>query len=253
MHLLRLLILLLSLLLLLIACQPRTLTKDETYVKIDSTLYFEVVNINDPFMDTLAAHTSQHLTLKKKILPPPIPTIKSPDFKEVEGFRVQIFAGLDSINGLSILAQANEIAKDSVHFFKEKGLFKVQVGDYQFRPQADSSKNVYSLNGFSGTWIVRRSIIIPVLDEEENNLKSKTQDEISAQEGRFKIQVVATSSEEKAKSTVQNLKTETYNAFYEKSGNIFKVYVGFFNIEQRARQVLEQMRQSGYSDAWLVY
>lgn len=253
MNLLRSLILIIFIFLLLIACQPRTVIKDDTVVKIDSTLYFEPVEINDPFIDTLVAHTSQHLTLKKKILPPPVSTPKSPKFKEVEGFRIQIFAGLDSINALSIFAQAKELAKDSVHFFSEKGLFKVQAGDYQFRFLADSAKNVYSVNGFSGAWVVRRSIIIPVLDEQENLITTDPQQEIPAQEGRFKIQVVATSSEENAILTVQNLKTDTYNAFYEKSGNLFKVYVGFYNIEQRARQVLEQIRQSGYSDAWLVY
>ena len=252
MYLLKVLTLTLFLILLLIACQPKSLTRPDVHTKIDSTLYFEPVAISDPFIDTLTSHSSQHLILKKKILPPLIPAEKSPKFKEVEGYRVQIFAGLDSINGLSVLAQANELAKDSVYFFKEKGLYKIQVGDYQFRPQADSTKNFYSLNGFSGSWIVRRSIIIPVYDE-QNDLKLTDQNKESAEAGRFKIQVVATSSEEKAKLIVQNLKTETYPAFYEKTGNLFKVYIGFYNIEQEARQVLEKIRLSGFSDAWLVY
>jgi hypothetical protein len=247
------LILLPLIFLILIACQPKTIVKEDTVVRIDSTLYFEQVAINDPFMDTLNSHANQRLTIKKKILPPVIPASRSPNFKEVEGFRVQIFAGLDSVNGLSIRAQAMELAKDSVHFFKENGLFKVQVGDYQFRHKADSSKKVYSLNGFSGAWIVRRSIIIPVKDELELAIESDRQQEKPVEAGRFKIQVVATSSEDNAKMTVQNLKSETYNAFYEKSGNLFKVYVGYYTLEQKARQVLEQIRQSGYSDAWLVY
>ena len=117
MNLLRSLILIIFIFLLLITCQPRTVIKDDTFVKIDSTLYFEPVEINDPFIDTLVIHTSQHLTLKKKILPPPVSTPKSPKFKEVEGFRIQIFAGLDSINALSIFRALTAAYKGSVIFF----------------------------------------------------------------------------------------------------------------------------------------
>ena len=42
-------------------------------------------------------------------------------------------------------------------------------------------------------------------------------------------------------------------AFYESSGNIFKVFVGYFNKEDDARAALESIREGNYPDAWLVY
>ena len=42
-------------------------------------------------------------------------------------------------------------------------------------------------------------------------------------------------------------------AFYEQSGNIFKIFVGYFEKENDARAALESIREERYPDAWLVY
>ncbi len=72
--------------------------------------------------------------------------------------------------------------------------------------------------------------------------------------GQYKIQIMATGSEDRAQAKVEEIKGSTaYSAFYEKSGNLFKVFVGYFKQEAVAREALSDIRGNGYPDAWLVY
>jgi hypothetical protein len=240
------------------ACKStRALRQEESEVSIDSSLYFQPVAVSDPFLDSLKQMPDKKVTMQKEVYPPPKAQPVGPFLKEVEGYRVQIFAGIDSINSLSALYQAKDLVPDSVYLFKEKGLYKVQVGDYQFRPQADNSKTHFRQNGFPGAWVVQRSILIPVDSTQtvrvtggmDTGLPVKT-----GKTGKYKIQVFVTSSMEKAQLTILDVKDiGNYNAFYEGSGDLFKVFVGPFEDEQQARRVLEDLRQNGFTDAWLVY
>jgi hypothetical protein len=243
---------------LLISCRPSSrFIKPESEAPIDSTLYFEQVDISDPFLDSLDQEQDERITLSKTYIPPAQPQPEISHFKEVEGFRVQIFAGLDSINALSISYQAKDLTSDSIHFFKEKGLYKIQVGDYQFRSDADELKTTFRQNGFPGAWVVQRSVMIPLAPDQSAAPIEQgeiIQHDTVGVKGRYKIQVLATNSEVKAQMTVLDLKENNkYQAFFEKSGDLYKVFVGYFKIEQKAREVLQEIRTIGYPDAWLVY
>jgi len=240
------------------ACKStRALRQEESEVSVDSSLYFQPVAVSDPFLDSLKQMPDEQVTLKKEVYPPPQPQPVGPFFKEVEGYRVQIFAGIDSINSLSALYQAKDLGADSVYLFREKGLYKVQVGDYQFRPQADKSKTHFRQNGFPGAWVVQRSILIPVDSTQTMRVTGDmdtTRQITTGKTGKYKIQVFVTSSEERAQLTIMDVKDiGNYNAFYEGSGDLFKVFVGPFEGEQEARRALEDVRRNGFPDAWLVY
>jgi hypothetical protein len=72
--------------------------------------------------------------------------------------------------------------------------------------------------------------------------------------GKYKIQVIVTADEIKAKDIVSELSILfQVKSFYEKSGNLFKVYAGFFNDEKLAQDTLTKIRETKYADAWLVY
>ena len=65
---------------------------------------------------------------------------------------------------------------------------------------------------------------------------------------------MATGSEDRARTKVAEIEGATaYSAFYEKSGNLFKVFIGYFGQESVARDALAEIRKIGYPDAWLVY
>ncbi len=254
-------ILLLSIgvMILITACQPRTTFKKDDSAAADSILYFQPIDLDDAFLDTIFSEPDRALTLEKQLVPPPIPPKVPARFKEIEGFRVQIFAGIDSINALPLLDQVANLTTDSIYFFRENGLFKIQAGDYQFRYKADSAKTHFRQNGFPGAWVVQRLILIPAAPDSVSGFLAgpDTSDVlplIGEETGRYKIQVMATADPEKARLTVAALRSrDNYNAFFEQNGNLYKIFVGFFTVENRAREVLQTLRNGDYPDAWLVY
>jgi len=250
--------LLLVTLLILTACQPQTAVKNDQTATVDSSFYYVQKDIDDPFLDTVFQAPDRTVNLKKDIYPPPI---QKPKFKEIEGFRIQIFAGVDTLNALSTRSQATTVVPDSVYLLDDQGLLKVQVGDYPYRYQADKVRDLFRREGFPGAWVILRTILIPFkADTTDSTLSAPdsimvTQPvEQSVEPGKYRIQIIAISSEDRAIAIVDNMKQNlNYQAFYEKSGNLFKVFVGYFKEEDTARNALEKLRESGYPDAWLVY
>ncbi len=247
-----------TILLLLLSCQPKTMTKTDETSMVDSSFYYVQEDISDPFLDTIFQAPDQAINLKKEIYPPPVQKSK---FKEIEGFRIQIFAGLDSLNALSSRSQAADLVSDSVYLLADKGLLKVQVGDYPYRYQADTMRDKFRKNGFPGAWVILRTILIPAdtsdTDETLPAVETKPLNEPVEEAtgtGTFKIQIIATGSESRAGEIINEITGQlSLSAFSEKSGTLYKVFVGPFREEQEAREALKRIRQSGYTDAWLVY
>ena len=240
------------------ACQPKTAyNKDET-AAVDSAFYYVQKDIDDPFLDTVFQTPDGTVNLKMDVYPPPV---QKPKFKEIEGFRIQIFAGVDTINALSTRSQAATMVTDSVYLLDEKGLLKVQVGDYPYRYQADKMRDQFRRDGFPGAWVILRTILIPFEADtpaDTTNVSDSTLVKQPLQpaieQGKFKIQIIAIGSEEKAQGIVDNLKQSmNFPAFYEKSGTLYKVFVGYFIEEATARDALLKVRTNGFPDAWLVY
>jgi hypothetical protein len=251
-------VLLVTSLLILAACQPKTAYKNDETTAVDSAFYYVQKDIDDPFLDTVFQAPDRSINLKKDIYPPPL---QRPKFKEIEGYRVQIFAGVDTVNALSTRSQASTMVPDSVYFLDDLGLLKVQVGDYPYRYQADKIRDQFRREGFPGAWVILRTILIPFkADTTTDTLSHADSTKVpqsiqqSIEQGSFKVQLIAIGSEERAQDIVDKIK-ESMNlqAFYEKSGNLYKVFVGYFKEESTARDALEKVRAAGYPDAWLVY
>lgn len=234
----------------MIACQPSLVKEEKQAQQVDSTLFFKQLNIDDPFFEKIDQLKKQKITLKKTVVPPQ-PIVEESLFKEIDGYRVQIFAGLDSLNALTSKHKAKSLSNDTIYTLVEKGLHKLQVGDYPYYPQADSVKKIFRSNRFPGAWIVQRTILIPITGVEQDSIKNES---VPPENGEYKIQIIATGDEKKANDIVSDLMKEMQvNAFYEKSGNIFKVFVGFYNEEKVAREMLNKIRDYKYPEAWLVY
>jgi cell division septation protein DedD len=240
------------------ACQPQTAVKTEETATVDSAFYYVQKDIDDPFLDTVFQAPDPSIALKKELYPPPE---QKPKFKEIEGFRIQIFAGVDTVNALSTRAQAKTIVSDSVYLLDEQGLLKVQVGDYPYRYQADKVRDQFRREGFPGAWVILRTILIPFEADSTETVQAIPDTATVVQpakpvveQGKYKIQIIAIGSEDRAQEIISNLKQNmNYQAFYERSGSLFKVFVGYFQEEMTAREALGKLRESGYPDAWLVY
>ena len=234
-------------------CQPAPFVKKEQKkTGIDSTLYFRQVDVDDPFLDTVFQGPDTQIVLQKTLIPAEKPPERQ--VRQVEGFRVQIFAGIDSMNALVTLAESEMVFADTVYFFKEKGLYKLQTGDYLYRPQADSVRDLSRNNGYSGAWVVKRLINLYDQPPEPEATNETITDSTIIDEGRYKIQVVATSSQSGAEQIVGELKESIpYRVYYLQSGSLYKIFIGNFQDETTARRILKEVRETGYPDAWLVY
>lgn len=238
------------------SCQP-VASRRETVetAQPDSALYYRQADIDDPFLDTIFQEPDKAISLNTRIYPPP-PVEPQPDkFKNVDGFRVQIIAGTDSLEILNTSRSLPADVRDSVYYFYEKGLYKVQLGDFQFHYKADSLKTIMRRSGYPGAWVARTIIRIPIDTTSLATLSPVPVDSVKTTPGgKYKIQVAALSSDTRADEVIVQLKDLLkQNAFYEKSGSVYKIFVGPFESEADARQHLNRVRENGYPDAWLVY
>lgn len=225
------------------------LQENQSVAQPDSFLYYQPVAINDPFLDSLKTGYDKEESIKVRLIPPPPPP--APKTKQVKGFRVQTFAGLDSINALVSMEKLKKAVTDSIYFFKEKGLFKIQFGDYIYRNGADLKVLGIRKNGISGAWVVARMVNVPVDSLSENvNIDPV----LSNKEAPYKIQVLVTSDQKKAENLIAELKIQfNQESYFIKSDTLFKIFLGKFNNRTEAEKVLEQVKKSGHTDAWLVY
>ena len=270
------LILLITPVLFLFYCNPKTLLTGVTHTSdVDSVLFYQQHPVADPFLDGIQTDPGNSARLTTMLLPPPPPP--PPDYREIEGFRIQLFAGTDSSSALTMQNKVTTDTDDPVYLIHEGGLYKIQVGDYPYRIDADNKKLALNNMGYDGAWVAKRMIHVPLdsstldsnmtvlppppppMPEEEAEqvvISNQSGDSVAAQASgtKFKIQVMATSDELKAQQMELDLESRfAVDAFYEKSGTMYKVFIGRFQTRTDADVLLKQVRENGYPDAWLVY
>ena len=237
-----------------IACNTQNIRRsrlqdNQTESQPDSFLYYQPMAITDTFLDSLKTSYDKDESIKVRLFPPPPPPV--PKTKQVEGFRIQTFAGLDSINALTVIQKLKNTVTDSIYFFKDKGLFKIQFGDYLFRNDADLKVLDIRKFGISGAWVVTSLINVP----NDSVAHIQTVDSVEKViEAPYKIQVLVTSDLIKKDNLIRKLKTEfDLESYFIESDSLFKIFLGKFNNRSEAEKVLNQVKKSGYLDAWLVY
>ncbi|MGD9487425.1 MAG: SPOR domain-containing protein [Calditrichaceae bacterium] len=244
-------IIVLTLMLLIFSCQPRELIrKDRPAAEADSVLFYQQKPVADPFLLSLNTTNDNEVVLSKRLIPPP-PEI--PKFKQIDGYRVQVFAGSDSLSASAIKYTVNALSPDSVYLIQDMGLIKVQAGDFLYYPEADKLNQLLRKNGFASAWITQTLINMPVPPDSPAIMPEETNKPAKDLNRKFKIQVLATSDEFKAKKISTDLSIKfNRESFYEKTGTLFKVFVGGFSSRADAEAVLTKIRGNGYPDAWIA-
>lgn len=257
--------------LLLFYCNPKAILTGVTHTSdVDSVLFYQQNPLPDPLLDGIKSNPGDSARITALILPPPPPP--PPDYREIQGFRIQLFAGTDSMGAATIKQKADSEVDDMVYLLNEGGLFKIQIGDYPYRMDADNMKIALDGKGFEGAWVVKRLIRVsqdsnianintapppvPPETQYEDTTATQSDDTVSASnnEALIKIQVIATSDEMKARQLEMELETQfSEEAFYIQSGDVYKVYIGKFQNRPDAEKLLKYIREKGYTDAWLVY
>ncbi|MGD9899434.1 MAG: SPOR domain-containing protein [Calditrichaceae bacterium] len=248
---LRIFLFVFTFMILIFSCQPNGLVrKDRPAAGADSVLYYEQTPVSDPFLLSLNQINDNEVILTKRLVPPP-PEI--PKFKQIDGYRVQVFAGSDSLSASSIKFTVSALCPDSVYLIQDVGLFKVQAGDFLYYPEADKLNQLLRKNGFGSAWITQTLINIPATPDSQAVAPEKPNKPANVLNRKFKIQVLATSDEFKARTISSDLSIKFNNeSFYEKAGTLFKVFVGGFSTRADAETILAKIRKNGYPDAWIV-
>lgn len=176
--------------------------------------------------------------------------IERRSFIEAPGFRVQTFAGSSKENAAAIADQLTKLNVDSVYVVDDQGLFKVQIGNFTERLEAEKMLDQLRHRNFRNCWIVETIIHIP---KQSKPLPDTDSDIKVISTPKFSIQLFVTKNEQRAKEFSAKFTRELGQpSRLIQSGDFWKVLCGSYSEEFRARQRLDEIRNSGYPDAWIT-
>ena len=180
--------------------------------------------------------------------------IEARSYIEGEGLRVQVFAGLDKNNAESIVQQMTSLNLDSVYLREDDGLYKVQIGNFSERLEAEKMLDKLRYAGVSNAWIVSTTIHTPKTAVQDTTFVPEPPGVSDAAERfLYAIQVFVTGNYDKAQTYQQQLsRAFQEEVWIKEQDGLWKILLGKFGDESYARNRLEEIRTQGYPDAWLT-
>ena len=176
--------------------------------------------------------------------------IERRSFIESKGFRVQAFAGSTEENAAAMANQLAQLQLDSVYVIEDQGLYKVQIGNFRERLEAEKMLDQLRHRNIRNCWIVETIIHVPKQSAAPPDTDSGVK---VIPTPKFSIQLFVTKSEPRAKEFAEKFTRELGQpSRLIQSGEFWKVLCGNYGEEFRARQRLEEIRNSGYPDAWIT-
>ena len=146
---------------------------------------------------------------------------------------------------------------DSVFYYREGFLYKVRVGPYYTRAEADQKRNSYKNGSFPGAWVAPH-LIISSQEVDVTEAGKKVSQEIKegssdpAGSGSIFIQIASSSERKNAEEfLVRNRSVNGFQTTIIKKNNQFKIVVGPFNNKEEAQNALTKIR-TDFSDAWII-
>ena len=85
-------------------------------------------------------------------------TITDSTFFSVEGFRIQLLATQDRFNAEKFKSELEKIYKNKIYIIFEAPNYKVRVGDFINRKNAEEMRQNLSKKGYTTAWIIRSKI-----------------------------------------------------------------------------------------------
>ena len=174
-----------------------------------------------------------------------------------DGYRCQVFAGTSLQKKKKIANQLKALNLDSVYVLQDESLFKVQVGNFQQRTDAEALLTQLQNAGYSGAWIIEGDVRVAKSEAEQQAIaeqENKLEQQFSSEQNYYyAIQVMATVDSEKAKQLSRDMELRTQQPVQAApQGSIWKVLVGKFNSRTDAEQLLRELKKGGFNDAWVT-
>jgi len=182
-----------------------------------------------------------------------IKKLRARSFVERPGLRVQVFAGTNQENAQQIAKQIRLLNLDSVYVVRENRLFKVQVGNFLERRQAETMLDRLRFAGIFNAWIVETTIHVP---KSRISTPASIQTRTAPSPSRkviYSIQLFVSGNFDRAQHFQQKVSEVLLDTVWIKQqGNLWKVMAGKYEQEDKARAKLQEIRKAGFTDAWLT-
>lgn len=175
-----------------------------------------------------------------------------------KGYRCQVFASTQLESAEQVAAKVRALEMDSVYVIHsfDDNLYKVQVGNFDNRKDAEILLDKLRYAKVQGAWIVETDIHVPRSPEEVQEYQEEQikQQELEAQPGfYYAIQLFATGDSIKA----FQMKTELENSFTQpvqviNHQSTWKVLMGKFTERSSAEEFLKALKKGKFKDAWIT-
>lgn len=166
----------------------------------------------------------------------------------IDGYRIQVLASSSSESSEKQANQIRTLTAEPVYIEEDQGLWKIQIGDFIDRSNADKIKTFFIEHGYQDSWVVSRKV-----KNLQNHLDSNSEDPSMIQGPHFRIQVYASSSREKAESYANSMRELFVEPiFVEEESELWKVQIGRFTLKNEAYQFVERVKSQGLENAWVV-
>ncbi len=200
-------------------------------------------------------------------------TIAARDYTIGKGYRCQAFAGSQRENAEKVAADLRALNLGQVYMMQTpEGLYKVQIGDFSSRVEAEYLMQKLRYANIPGVWIVESDIHEPkvgggvtgtgepapainntanaIQQPEPEPVELRPRPEINI---HYSIQVFATRSHEKALELQKKFETETNQPTrIVKQESIWKVMVGQFKSREEAEEYINTLAKRKFQDAWIT-
>lgn len=207
------------------------------------------------FQELINAHKKDSITLltegkRAKIL-------ASQPYTVAKGYRCQIFASAQKENADRIAEKVRALQIDSVYvIYSSDNLYKVQMGDFDNRRDAEVLLDKLKYAKVEGAWIVEAEVHVPKSPEErqEYEQEQQRQQQLEEQPGfYYTIQVFASSDSVKAyqlKDVLERDMKQPVEVVSQESN--WKVLVGRFSDRSTAEEFLKILKRDKFGDAWIT-
>ena len=179
------------------------------------------------------------------------------EYDTLQAFAVQLKAFGEESSARDVVKQLRQEETDSVFYYKEGFLYKVRVGPYYTRAEAEQKRNSYKNGSFPGAWVAPHLIIssqevgINEAGKKENQQAIEVSS-VSTDNGSLYIQIASTGERKNAEEfLVRNRSVSGFQTTIIQKNDQFKIVVGPFKNREEAQKALTEVR-TGFSDAWII-
>jgi len=192
---------------------------------------------------------SQQIPSEAEILPPPAPD-------EREYFKIQVLAAQNFAGAEAEKERLKQYTMRNIYLVKEMSLWKVQVGEFQSRSEAETELSMLRSIGWSDAWIIHyrktTSGTGQMLQGAETPVPVQEIPE-TVEKMVYSVQVIATTSKKEAETLFNNIKLmDLPDISMANEDNFWKIRVGKLPDHQQAQVLLKRIKEMGFYDSWIT-